>query len=255
MDGVRLDGVRRWSGTFLGELRMAAVPARDTTIYRHGVTNVLGVDPAMTVTGYAILRGDQLVDAGKISTSARDSEPVRLWILFHELTALIREFHVDQMSVEEFVAFYRSSRKRDGGQGELPGLPGAAGGARRGKHDRESANPRSMFMMKGAQTVTQLSALVTGTPLSLYPVAEWKGGNRVSKEAIRARAQLLYRVPTQDHNITDAVMIAHHHVHHGRLIPDRQVSIPEEQLDRWMATLGARKPRASALTRTAGGAR
>lgn len=174
--------------------------------------SVLSIDPSIATTGYAVLSGDQLLGAGKIETSADKSESYRLWVLYSELVELVEEFQVEHVALEEFTAFYvsRSRQKNQQADGQSP--MEALQQKRKGRHDRAVPNPRSMFLMKGAQTAAQFAALQTRTQLYLYPVAEWKGGPRVGKEAIRKKAQSLYGIQTRDHNITDAVMIGHHHL-------------------------------------------
>src|SRR5690606_3432896 len=135
----------------------------------------------------------------------------------------------DHVAIEEFTAFYRSKRRASDAAEMLPAdllaKVNGEGVRRRGRHDRESIDPRAMYLLKAAQTATQMAALVTGRPLFLYKVSEWKGGQSVGKEAIIQRAQLLYKVKTRDHNITDAIMIAHHHVTHGRFIAGRAFTV------------------------------
>lgn len=199
--------------------------------YRHGQTTVLGLDPSMTSTGYAVIRGDELVGAGKIQTSPDDSEPFRVWVVFSEVLEVIREFDVDHAAIEQFTAFYRNGYGSSSSDADT--VQEAVANARgNSSHNRSRVNPRSMFLMKAAQTATQTAVLVGGCRTFLYKVAEWKGGQRVSKEAIRDRAQMIYGVPTKDHNITDAVMIAHHHIHTGRLNPNRGLELTAEQLER-----------------------
>lgn len=192
--------------------------------FKPGHTTTLGLDPSMTSTGYAVIRGGNLVAAGKIVTKPSQPEPERLLVIFSEVVSLIREHDVDHVAIEEFAAFYRN-RSRSVDPAVLASVPAltavATGRRRRGKHDRDSIDPRSMFLMKAAQTVTQVAALLAGCSVFLYKVPEWKGGQKVSKEVIIERARLLYGVTTRDNNVTDAIMIAHHHITHGRLRLDR----------------------------------
>jgi hypothetical protein len=198
---------------------------RSTQAFSPGETVVLGVDPSMTSTGYGVIQGGRLLDAGTIRTSARQAEPERYWLIFSELVSIIEEFSVHHVAVEEFRAFYTNKRRA----AQLAAGEGAyqEGDERQGRHDRAQVKARDMFLMKTAQVAAQAAALATGCPLYLYPVQKWKGGPRVSKDAIIERAQLIYNVPVRDNDICDAVMIAHHHISSGRFFLDRGVVIPE----------------------------
>lgn len=178
----------------------------------HSSPSVLAIDPSVTATGYAVLSDGELKGAGKIETSSDETEPYRLWVIYSELASLIEEFNVDHVAVEAFTAFY-VSRKSKSSSGDSQQSPmDQLQTKRKGRHDRAVPNPRSMFLMKGAQTAAQFAALHQSVPLYLYSVADWKGGPSVSKEAIMKKAQTIYNVQTRNHNITDAIMIGHHHL-------------------------------------------
>ncbi len=66
---------------------------------------VLGIDPGLSVTGYAIVEdrppGARAVAAGVIRTDAINTLAERLSVLYDDLTALIAEFEPQEAAVEE----------------------------------------------------------------------------------------------------------------------------------------------------------
>lgn len=215
--------------------------------YRPGRTVLLALDPSMTSTGFAVFRGTKLIKAGHFPTSSDDAEPMRVWTVFEEVSLLIEECGIEQVAMEQFTAFYTSSRKaKQVANGSVgPVAQSVAAGSRSGRHDRARPNPRSMFLLKAAQTAAQAAVLAAGLPLVLYKVSEWKGGKRVSKKAIIERAQQIYGVKTRNDNVCDAIMIGHHHVYHGRLIPGRAVSVTAERRARVLSPFAERASNAA----------
>lgn len=240
--GAKLDFVRFFCTPGPQPILTAMSSNNGSARFVPGETATLGLDPSMTSTGYAVLRGETLIGAGKIQTKAHQPEPERIWIIFSEVLHLIREFQVSHVAIEEFTAFYRNRRPVGGDSNQMPASVLTAlrqtEKKRRGQHDRDVVSPRAMYLLKAAQTATQMAALIAGCDLFLYKVNEWKGGQKVSKEFTIERAQLLYRVKTRDHNITDAIMIAHHHVHRGRFNPNGSFSLSREELRETLEALG-----------------
>lgn len=189
---------------------------------------ILSVDPGIATTGYAVFRGSRLICAGKITTSPRDAEPVRYSILLTELLCIMKEHGVTEVALEHFTAFYRNK------ESSSSTMPKAVEALMQGKkkrkyaHDRgtDDLNARDLFIMKGAQSTVQIASLLHGAKLFLYPVKQWKGDARTSKEEIRRRVKLLYNVEIKNHNITDAVMIGDYHLKFGRLIPGQGTTPP-----------------------------
>ncbi len=75
---------------------------------------VLGVDPGLQITGYALLErsgGKILIrDAGVIRVSPALPMPKRLRQLHQEAAGLIEEYHPDLVAVEELYAHYKHPR-------------------------------------------------------------------------------------------------------------------------------------------------
>ena len=75
---------------------------------------ILGIDPGLEITGYAVLDsadGDvSVVDAGIIRTSRRQELAKRLVVLSKELGELLAEHEPKVMAVEELYSHYRFPR-------------------------------------------------------------------------------------------------------------------------------------------------
>lgn len=233
---------------------------------------VLGVDPSIANAGYAVLAGARLRAAGCIRTRTDEPDEMRVWTMFSEVLALIREHGVDEVAVEMFEHFYRSPQRETAPNDLVARFQGRAP-ARSGRHDRAAVNPKAIYAMQSAATAVHLAALSCGCTLSCYPVREWKGGVRVSKEATRRRAQTLYGVTTRNDNITDAIMIADHHARSrgrgdergvvladgmrrealsGLFGPTPSCANPREPLSEERATPTPPSPEAAAPTATSG---
>jgi crossover junction endodeoxyribonuclease RuvC len=72
---------------------------------------ILGIDPALTITGYGVIetKGNNLflVEAGIISTSAKDKFPQRMHKIYRAITKLIADTKPDVLVLEKLYAHYR----------------------------------------------------------------------------------------------------------------------------------------------------
>ncbi|MBM3249485.1 MAG: crossover junction endodeoxyribonuclease RuvC [Candidatus Omnitrophica bacterium] len=72
---------------------------------------ILGVDPALSVTGYGVIRAERgqlsLIEAGIISTSSRQELPERLGKIYNALVKLISDVKPDCLVLEKLYAHYR----------------------------------------------------------------------------------------------------------------------------------------------------
>jgi len=72
---------------------------------------ILGVDPALTVSGYGVieLKGNKLIfeDAGVIATSSKEATPIRLNKIYTVLSRLVTKIRPDVMVLEKLYAHYR----------------------------------------------------------------------------------------------------------------------------------------------------
>ena len=75
---------------------------------------ILGIDPGLEITGYAVLDTAQasasIVDAGIIRTSRRQELAERLAVLSKELSELLDEYKPDVLAVEELYSHYQFPR-------------------------------------------------------------------------------------------------------------------------------------------------
>lgn len=72
---------------------------------------MMGIDPGLTVTGYALLdkrateNNATLVTSGTIRTSSKSTKSSRLGAIFTELMSLINQYEPDELAVEtQFIA-------------------------------------------------------------------------------------------------------------------------------------------------------
>ncbi len=170
---------------------MAALPAREQRA-QIAVNQVVGVDPGLRVTGYAVVRRSasgalsqprwQLHEAGVIRPTADESLESRLEQLFLALGGVLDQFRPDAVALEDLHSNYR--------------------------------HPRTAILMGHARGVLCLAAAVRGIPVLSYPPARVKqavtGSGRASKPQVRRALchQLsLPRLPDQ-HDLTDALAVA-----------------------------------------------
>ena len=75
---------------------------------------ILGIDPGLEITGYAVLDttgpNTAIVDAGIIRTNRRHELAKRLAVLSKELRELLDEHNPDVLAVEELYSHYRFPR-------------------------------------------------------------------------------------------------------------------------------------------------
>lgn len=72
---------------------------------------ILGVDPALSITGYGVINATKssvaLVEAGIISTSSKDPVPKRLNRIYSAIIKLISDTKPDCLVLEKLYAHYR----------------------------------------------------------------------------------------------------------------------------------------------------
>ncbi len=75
---------------------------------------ILGIDPGLQVTGYAVLaqagRGVKVLDAGVFRSDAKGTLSQRLRQLYRDLDDLLTEHQPDAMAIEELYAHYGHPR-------------------------------------------------------------------------------------------------------------------------------------------------
>jgi crossover junction endodeoxyribonuclease RuvC len=72
---------------------------------------IVGIDPALTITGYGVISVDRngiaLVEAGIVKTSPRHLLPERLGSIYAAVYKLIADTHPDVLVLEKIYAHYR----------------------------------------------------------------------------------------------------------------------------------------------------
>ena len=154
---------------------------------------VLGIDPGTAITGYGVIEGegDSLVVTtyGAVTTPANQPLAQRLQHIYHELRALITEWHPDSAAVEEL--FF-------------------------------SKNARTALSVGHARGVALLALTEAGLPIQEYKPAEVKqavaGYGNAPKQQVQGMVQLLLNLdemPRPD-DAADALAVAICHFHSAR---------------------------------------
>ncbi len=152
---------------------------------------VLGVDPGLNRTGFAALRirADQptappeVVDAGHIKLSPRQSLAMRLMVLDRELAGIIEGCNADAAAVESLFAHYR--------------------------------HPTTAIAMGHARGVILLALSRTGLePTELKPTEVKRsitGNGHASKEQVQRAVQAVLALPAppEPNDVADAMAIAY----------------------------------------------
>lgn len=156
---------------------------------------ILGVDPALTVTGYGAINVKKnvlsLLEAGIIKTSSKDPLPVRLNKIFISLRELISEIKPQVIVLEKLYAHYR--------------------------------HPTTAYLLGQARGVTCLVSAIEGIPLFEYAATRVKkaivGAGLASKQQVQRMVVGLLgisEVPSYT-DITDALALAIAHSYIAKL--------------------------------------
>lgn len=149
---------------------------------------VLGIDPGLGCTGYAVVDQDashaepRLVEAGAIRSDEKAPLPDRLVQIHRELSEVMAEFRPAAVALEDLYSEYRF--------------------------------PKTALLMAHARGAICLAAAQAGLPVWSYPARQVKsavvGYGAASKEQVQemvARVFHLARVPTPN-DVADAMAIA-----------------------------------------------
>lgn len=149
---------------------------------------VLGVDPGLGCTGYAVLEGPPgtvrpaLVEAGALRTDGKTPLERRLTSLHGEIAAVLQEFQPEVVALEELYSEYRF--------------------------------PRTALLMAHARGAIVLAAGQAGVPVRGFTAPQVKmavvGHGAASKEQVQATvARLLgLAAPPQPNDVADAIALA-----------------------------------------------
>ena len=157
-----------------------------------GNRTILGIDPALTTTGYAVVTADprgnvKLLEGGLIRTKASESLEQRLKAINSTLTEIIEEFEPDEVAIEDLHSRYR--------------------------------NLKTAIIMGHARGVAMLAAGSADIPVHHYQPTRVKsivaGSGRADKaqmkRAVSMRLGLTEEIAKDD--VADAVGIAICHIH------------------------------------------
>ena len=78
-----------------------------------GTRRILGIDPALTTTGYAVVAADargnvELLEGGLVRTKANEALEERLRTINETLEEVIEEFEPDEVAIEDLHSRYRN---------------------------------------------------------------------------------------------------------------------------------------------------
>src|SRR5262245_29691827 len=156
---------------------------------------VLGLDPGLQVTGYAVVearpRGPYVCEAGIIRTAegrATTDLAHRVGVLYDGIVEVLEQFQPEVMAVEQLFAHY--------------------------------AHPRTAILMAHARGVLLLAGAQRGLPVVSYSAPRIKkvitGNGRAGKEQMQLAIQRELGLPAlpQPHDVADALAAAlcHYHV-------------------------------------------
>ena len=72
---------------------------------------IVGIDPALAVTGYGVIRADKsnlaLIEAGIIKTSAQETTPLRLNKIYQGVLKLVSDTKADCLVLEKIYSHYK----------------------------------------------------------------------------------------------------------------------------------------------------
>jgi crossover junction endodeoxyribonuclease RuvC len=149
-----------------------------------GGSPILGIDPGLQVTGYAVLAaGPKVVEAGVIKSEAAGKEMApRIQSLYQSLVEVIEQFRPRLMAVEQLYAHYE--------------------------------HPRTATLMGHARGVMLLAAAQHGLPVVSYNATRIKktitGSGRASKEQVQRTIQRELGLPQlpEPPDVADALAVA-----------------------------------------------
>lgn len=156
---------------------------------------ILGIDPALTITGYGVIDCKNnklsLLEAGIIATDSRETIPKRLNKIYRGVTKLISDTKPDVMVLEKLYAHYR--------------------------------HPTTAFILGEARGVICLACAREGLPLAEYAATRIKkaivGNGLASKYQVQRMVMgiLNLKVVPKYTDVTDALALAIAHSYITRL--------------------------------------
>ncbi|MDO4585144.1 MAG: crossover junction endodeoxyribonuclease RuvC [Planctomycetia bacterium] len=157
-------------------------------------TIILGVDPGINTTGYAVLgkKGSQLqlLEGGVIRGKSKETLPLRIYEIYRNLKEIIETWSPQAMALEEVYSHYE--------------------------------RPKTAILMGHVRGVICLSAAEKAIPVYSYSATTVKktitGSGRASKQQMQRAIQLEFRLERlpEPPDLADALAIAICHGYHCR---------------------------------------
>lgn len=158
---------------------------------------ILGVDPGLQVTGYAVIEarpaGPHVCEAGIVRTSTRRATTdvaARVRCLYDGIVEVVEQFHPATMAMEQLFAHYQ--------------------------------HPRTAILMAHARGVVLLAAAQHDIAVTSYAATTIKktvtGSGRASKEQMQRAIEREFNLPRlpEPHDVADALAVALCHYHARR---------------------------------------
>lgn len=175
-------------------------------MHRRACGRVVGIDPGLNVTGYAVVEANgrcaQVLEAGVIRTQRSTQDlAARVRTIYQGILELLDEFSVDAVALEQV----HTHLKR----------------------------PRTAVLMAHARGVILLAAEQRRIPVTGYAAARIKktltGSGRAPKDQMQRAIQTELRLPAvpEPHDVADACAVAICHIHLQRNL-QALASIPKE---------------------------
>lgn len=156
---------------------------------------ILGIDPGLNITGYGVIEqiaGDiKIIEAGTVMTKSTQELPVRLSIIYSQLSDLIKETKPEICVLEKLYSHYK--------------------------------HPMTAILMGHARGVVVLVSNLFNLELINYPAKTVKravtGNGNASKEQVQRSVEnfLNFKANKSPLDVTDALALCLTHLYHKRI--------------------------------------
>ncbi|MFA5238901.1 MAG: crossover junction endodeoxyribonuclease RuvC [Phycisphaerae bacterium] len=143
---------------------------------------ILGIDPGLQICGYAVVDGDDLLEAGAVRTDAKAAIEIKLNQIAEDIESLLKKFEPEIDAVEQLYSHY--------------------------------AHPRTAILMGHARGVILRSCAAAGIEVKSFSATRIKksltGNGRASKEQMQRTVQTILRLPDlpEPPDVADAIAAA-----------------------------------------------
>jgi len=143
---------------------------------------ILGIDPGLQICGYAVVDGDNLLEAGAVRTDAKAAIEIKLNQIAEDIESLLKKFEPGMVAVEQLYSHY--------------------------------AHPRTAILMGHARGVILQSCAAAGIEVKSFSATRIKksltGNGRASKEQMQRTIQTILRLPDlpEPPDVADAIAAA-----------------------------------------------